>query len=257
MKKNTERLRFQLVKLITDGSIQGLSARMRWPGYYDGTPNGVWNTGPEELDRILLDYHQAGFQVHIRWRRKAFQRNGFVSVALDVARWTVGALVQMPGFGSPKLQDQYVVVVVMRDESAGFRRGDVGVHLHRKVQLDLESAGQGADGPDVLLDAVDDNGVAVIEVAADTGDVEAALRRQVVVRSLLVLAPDQSQSGWLQAEQFDKGVDCRRRREQAVEVAGVAASDVAVVVAPDLVEKGLDRQRLEQPGQRQVCVNAR
>lgn len=65
MKKNNERLRFQLVKLVTDGSIQGLSARMRWPGYYDGTPNGVWNVGPDELDRMLLDYHRAGFQVHI------------------------------------------------------------------------------------------------------------------------------------------------------------------------------------------------
>jgi hypothetical protein len=64
-KKNNDRLRFQLVKLITDGSIQGLSARMRWPGYYDGTPNGVWNVGPDELDRILLAYHRAGFQMHI------------------------------------------------------------------------------------------------------------------------------------------------------------------------------------------------
>jgi len=64
-KKNNDRLRFQLVKLITDGSIQGLSARMRWPGYYDGTPNGVWNVGPDEIDRILLAYHRAGFQVHI------------------------------------------------------------------------------------------------------------------------------------------------------------------------------------------------
>ena len=65
MKKNNDKLRFQLVKLVTDGSIQGLSARMRWPGYFDGTPNGVWNVGPDELDRMLLDYHRAGFQVHI------------------------------------------------------------------------------------------------------------------------------------------------------------------------------------------------
>ncbi|MFI5000317.1 MAG: amidohydrolase [Reyranellales bacterium] len=65
MKKNNERLRFQLVKIVTDGSIQGLSARMRWPGYYDGTPNGVWNVGPDDIDRILLAYHRAGFQVHI------------------------------------------------------------------------------------------------------------------------------------------------------------------------------------------------
>ena len=64
-KKNNDRLRFQLVKMMTDGSIQGLSARMRWPGYYDGTPNGVWNMGPEEIDRTLLAYHRAGFQVHV------------------------------------------------------------------------------------------------------------------------------------------------------------------------------------------------
>lgn len=65
MKKNNPRLRFQLVKMITDGSIQGLSARMRWPGYYDGTPNGVWNVGPDDIDKILHAYHEAGFQVHI------------------------------------------------------------------------------------------------------------------------------------------------------------------------------------------------
>ena len=65
MKKNSERLRYGLVKIVTDGSIQGLSARMRWPGYYDGTPNGVWNIGPDEIDKVLLAYHRAGFQVHI------------------------------------------------------------------------------------------------------------------------------------------------------------------------------------------------
>jgi predicted amidohydrolase YtcJ len=65
MKKNNERLRFGLVKIVTDGSIQGLSARMRWPGYYDGTPNGVWNIGPDEIDKYLLAYHRAGFQVHV------------------------------------------------------------------------------------------------------------------------------------------------------------------------------------------------
>ncbi len=65
VKQNNERLRFGLVKIITDGSIQGLSARMRWPGYYNGLPNGVWNTGPDDIDRLLQAYHDAGFQVHI------------------------------------------------------------------------------------------------------------------------------------------------------------------------------------------------
>jgi hypothetical protein len=63
--RNNDRLRFGLVKIVTDGSIQGLSARMRWPGYYNGLPNGVWNIGPDEIDRLLQAYHDAGFQVHI------------------------------------------------------------------------------------------------------------------------------------------------------------------------------------------------
>jgi hypothetical protein len=29
-----------------DGSIQGFSARLRWPGYYNGAPNGLWYTAP-------------------------------------------------------------------------------------------------------------------------------------------------------------------------------------------------------------------
>lgn len=65
MQHNNDRLRFGLVKIVTDGSIQGLSARMRWPGYYNGLPNGVWNTGPDDIDRLLQAYHDAGFQVHI------------------------------------------------------------------------------------------------------------------------------------------------------------------------------------------------
>jgi predicted amidohydrolase YtcJ len=63
--RSNDKLRFGLVKIITDGSIQGLSARIRWPGYYNGIPNGVWNIGPEEIDRLLQAYHAAGFQVHI------------------------------------------------------------------------------------------------------------------------------------------------------------------------------------------------
>lgn len=59
-----ERLRFGIVKLMTDGSIQGLSARMRWPGYYDGTPNGVWNIGPDRIQEYMDAYHAAGFQTH-------------------------------------------------------------------------------------------------------------------------------------------------------------------------------------------------
>ena len=61
-----ERLRYGLVKLVVDGSIQGFTARMKWPGYYNGHENGLWYVEPnEELPRILGTFHRAGLQVHI------------------------------------------------------------------------------------------------------------------------------------------------------------------------------------------------
>ena len=39
---STDRLRLGMVKIVVDGSIQGFSARLRWPGYYNGAPNGLW-----------------------------------------------------------------------------------------------------------------------------------------------------------------------------------------------------------------------
>jgi hypothetical protein len=60
-----ERLRFGSVKLMTDGSIQSFTARLRWPGYYDGHPNGLWNLAPAELDALVGAYHDAGLQLHI------------------------------------------------------------------------------------------------------------------------------------------------------------------------------------------------
>jgi predicted amidohydrolase YtcJ len=62
---NTDTLRFGPVKLITDGSIQGFTGRLKWPGYYDGHPNGIWNIAPAELDELVAAYHGAGLQLHI------------------------------------------------------------------------------------------------------------------------------------------------------------------------------------------------
>lgn len=64
-KYNNDKLQFGLVKIMTDGSIQGFSARMLWPGYHNGHENGIWNAPPETLKQIVLDYHQAGLQLHI------------------------------------------------------------------------------------------------------------------------------------------------------------------------------------------------
>ena len=64
--RSHERLRYGLVKLVADGSIQGFTARMKWPGYYNGHENGLWYIEPrEELPRVLGTYHRAGLQVHV------------------------------------------------------------------------------------------------------------------------------------------------------------------------------------------------
>ncbi len=63
--RGNERLRYGAVKLITDGSIQGFTARLRWPGYYGGQPNGIWNIAPTQLNDLVATYHQAGLQLNV------------------------------------------------------------------------------------------------------------------------------------------------------------------------------------------------
>lgn len=62
---NNDKLHLGMVKLVVDGSIQGFTARLRWPGYYNGAPNGIWVTAPAELDAMVQTYHDAGVQLHI------------------------------------------------------------------------------------------------------------------------------------------------------------------------------------------------
>lgn len=62
---NHDKMHLGIVKLVVDGSIQGFTARVRWPGYYNGAPNGIWVTSPDDLDHIVEHYHRAGIQLHI------------------------------------------------------------------------------------------------------------------------------------------------------------------------------------------------
>lgn len=62
---STERLRLGRIKVLADGSIQGFTARLRWPGYYNGAPNGLWYIAPEHLAEILERALDADIQVHI------------------------------------------------------------------------------------------------------------------------------------------------------------------------------------------------
>lgn len=51
-KRSTDRMRLGAIKVVADGSIQGFSARLREPGYYNGAPNGLWYVTPEHIREI-------------------------------------------------------------------------------------------------------------------------------------------------------------------------------------------------------------
>ena len=62
---NHDKLHYGIVKLFADGSIQGFSARLRWPGYYNGHANGIWNSAPQQLAEAIDFFHAQGFHLHI------------------------------------------------------------------------------------------------------------------------------------------------------------------------------------------------
>jgi predicted amidohydrolase YtcJ len=63
-KLSSNRLRLGMIKIVVDGSIQGFSARLLSPGYYNGAPNGLWYIAPEQLREIFERALAAGVQVH-------------------------------------------------------------------------------------------------------------------------------------------------------------------------------------------------
>jgi len=63
--QSSDRLRLGRVKIVADGSIQGFSARLRWPGYVNGAPNGLWYLAPQQLQQALALALQQGVQVHV------------------------------------------------------------------------------------------------------------------------------------------------------------------------------------------------
>ena len=65
LQDNNDRLHHRLRKVMTDGSIQGFTARLKWPGYHNGKPNGLWNLDPDTLGELVLEYHKAGLHLHI------------------------------------------------------------------------------------------------------------------------------------------------------------------------------------------------
>ncbi len=64
-KENSDRLFFGIAKFVIDGSIQGFTARLKWPHYHNGASNGLWYVAPDEFPRLFEIFHRAGVQVHV------------------------------------------------------------------------------------------------------------------------------------------------------------------------------------------------
>ncbi len=64
-KQATEKLRFPGVKFMLDGSIQGFSALLKEPGYFQGVDHGQLLAVPDQLKDALLPFHRASLNVHI------------------------------------------------------------------------------------------------------------------------------------------------------------------------------------------------
>jgi len=64
-KMSSDKLIVGPVKIVTDGSIQGFTARIKAPGHFNGAPNGIWNIAPEQLKTLVTELHDAGVQMHI------------------------------------------------------------------------------------------------------------------------------------------------------------------------------------------------
>ena len=61
---DTDKLRTAGIKVVLDGSIQGFTAKMDWPGYYTGADHGIWMTAPEQLLDICRPFHERGINIH-------------------------------------------------------------------------------------------------------------------------------------------------------------------------------------------------
>jgi predicted amidohydrolase YtcJ len=61
---DTAKLRTAGLKVVLDGSIQGFTAKMDWPGYYRGDDHGLWITAPDQLLDVCRPFHERMINIH-------------------------------------------------------------------------------------------------------------------------------------------------------------------------------------------------
>lgn len=63
-KHEHSKLFFPVVKLVLDGSIQGFTAVIEWPGYFTGEDHGLFLVPPDQVTDLLRPFHQAHIGIH-------------------------------------------------------------------------------------------------------------------------------------------------------------------------------------------------
>lgn len=63
-RKENSKLMFPIVKMVLDGSIQGFTAMIQWPGYFTGDDHGLFLLPPEQVVDFLRPFHQARIGIH-------------------------------------------------------------------------------------------------------------------------------------------------------------------------------------------------
>ena len=62
--KTHDKMHIPVVKMVLDGSIQGFTAVVNWPGYFTGEDHGLFLLPPEQVVDYLRPFHQAGIGIH-------------------------------------------------------------------------------------------------------------------------------------------------------------------------------------------------
>ncbi|MBL8325580.1 MAG: amidohydrolase [Rubrivivax sp.] len=117
--QSTEQLRLGAIKVVADGSIQGFSARLRWPGYYNGAPQGLWYTAPEAMRECYALALRAGVPVHTHTNGDEATDLALDMISAALAEW-------------PRRDHRFTLQHVQLADAAQFRRMralGVGVNL--------------------------------------------------------------------------------------------------------------------------------
>lgn len=64
-RRSTDKLHLGRAKLFTDGAIQGGTAKLKAPGYFDLPDNGMWNMEIDHFQAAVRALHKAGVKTHI------------------------------------------------------------------------------------------------------------------------------------------------------------------------------------------------